>query len=132
MTFQAPPGIKNNMLKTYTLWTPEFLGGLNPFPCQVLFILAWFHAILQERRGYTGAVSSIDGQILGRNILGVCLIGRSIHPLKDTPFPPSHLPGIRGWTREERDINVNVRIQKKRPASSLKVGSSSTSSVPLT
>lgn len=32
VTFQAPPGLKNNMLKTYTLWTPEFLQTLTPFP----------------------------------------------------------------------------------------------------
>jgi dynein heavy chain 2 len=52
VTFEAPPGIKNNMMKTYTLWSHDFLRNLSPFPAQVLFILAWFHAILQERRNY--------------------------------------------------------------------------------
>jgi len=52
ITFQAPPGIKNNMMKTYTMWSPVFLRNLSPFTSGVLFILAWFHAVVQERRNY--------------------------------------------------------------------------------
>ncbi|EKX39469.1 hypothetical protein GUITHDRAFT_160010 [Guillardia theta CCMP2712] len=52
VTFEAPPGLKRNLLNAYSLWTPEFVSKMNQGRSQLLFVLAWFHAIVQERRTY--------------------------------------------------------------------------------
>ncbi|XP_018422828.1 PREDICTED: cytoplasmic dynein 2 heavy chain 1 [Nanorana parkeri] len=53
ITYEAPPGLKKNLLRTYESWTPEQVGknGLTA-RAQALFSLAWFHAVCQERRNY--------------------------------------------------------------------------------
>ena len=51
--FQSPPGIKKNLQRTYESWTPEFIKrGESSVRAQALFVLAWFHALVQERRNY--------------------------------------------------------------------------------
>ncbi|RNF18023.1 cytoplasmic dynein 2 heavy chain 1 isoform X1 [Trypanosoma conorhini] len=52
VTIEAPPGVKQNLLQSYTTWDEAFLQGKTKTTSQVLFGLAWFHAVLQERRGY--------------------------------------------------------------------------------
>eukprot|EP00116_Pleurobrachia_bachei_P001833 sb/3462095/ len=53
VTYESPPGIKKNLYRTYEAWSPEFIErGHNPTRAQALFTLAWFHAIVQERRNY--------------------------------------------------------------------------------
>lgn len=52
VTFEAPPGLKKNLQRTYEAWTPEFIAQGSPQRAQALFLLAWFHAIVQERRNY--------------------------------------------------------------------------------
>ena len=52
MTIEAPPGVKQNLLRSYSTWTADFLARLTPQQSQILFGLAWFHAIVQERRTY--------------------------------------------------------------------------------
>ncbi|XP_022236914.1 cytoplasmic dynein 2 heavy chain 1-like, partial [Limulus polyphemus] len=53
VTYEAPPGIKKNLLRTYETWTPDFISrGGNIVRSQALFALAWFHAVVQERRSY--------------------------------------------------------------------------------
>ncbi len=52
VTFEAPPGMKKNMLRTYDGWSSEFIGQGSPLRAQLLFILSWFHAVVQERRNY--------------------------------------------------------------------------------
>ena len=60
VTCESPPGIKKNILRTYTdIWTPDFIAGKDyhhpevaVLRAQMLFALAWFHAIIQERRAY--------------------------------------------------------------------------------
>lgn len=50
---QAPPGVKRNLMRTYESWTPEFVScGGDISRSQALFALAWFHAVVQERRMY--------------------------------------------------------------------------------
>lgn len=53
ITYESPPGIKKNIQRAYENWTPDFIskGGLV-YRSQALFVLAWFHAIIQERRNY--------------------------------------------------------------------------------
>ncbi|QDZ22651.1 heavy chain of dynein [Chloropicon primus] len=60
VTCESPPGIKKNILRTYTdIWMPSFIAGsgysnnsITVLRAQMLFALAWFHAIIQERRAY--------------------------------------------------------------------------------
>ncbi|XP_056138994.1 cytoplasmic dynein 2 heavy chain 1 [Lampris incognitus] len=53
ITYEDPPGLKKNLLRTYESWTPEQIskGGVLA-RAQSLFCLAWFHAVCQERRNY--------------------------------------------------------------------------------
>ena len=56
--WQAPPGIKKNLQRTYDSWAPEFISrGNSSIRAQALFVLAWFHAIMQERRNYIPQVN---------------------------------------------------------------------------
>lgn len=52
ITFESPPGMKKNLQRTYASWSPEFVGKGSPARAQLLFLLAFFHALLQERRTY--------------------------------------------------------------------------------
>mmetsp|Transcript_33539 Transcript_33539/g.74227 ORF Transcript_33539/g.74227 Transcript_33539/m.74227 type:complete len:2007 (+) Transcript_33539:3-6023(+) len=52
VTFEAPPGLKKNMLRTYEGWSADSLSAGTPLRAQLLFVLAWFHAVVQERRNY--------------------------------------------------------------------------------
>ncbi|KAM9317805.1 cytoplasmic dynein 2 heavy chain 1 [Pholidichthys leucotaenia] len=53
ITYEDPPGLKKNLLRTYESWSPEQIskGGIVT-RAQSLFCLAWFHAVCQERRNY--------------------------------------------------------------------------------
>ncbi|KAM4627347.1 cytoplasmic dynein 2 heavy chain 1 [Polymixia lowei] len=53
ITYEAPPGLKKNLMRTYESWSPEQIskGGVLT-RAQSLFCLAWFHAVCQERRNY--------------------------------------------------------------------------------
>lgn len=45
--------MKQNLLRTYEGWSPEYIArGGNTVRSQALFALAWFHAVVQERRVY--------------------------------------------------------------------------------
>ncbi|CAF4386700.1 unnamed protein product, partial [Adineta steineri] len=48
----APPGLKKNLLRTFENWTPDEFSKGSVARSQTLFVLAWFHAIIQERRKY--------------------------------------------------------------------------------
>ena len=51
--FKAPPGIKNNLLRSYELWNDDFISKVGSTTrANALFSLAWFHAIIQERRDF--------------------------------------------------------------------------------
>ncbi|TMW62553.1 hypothetical protein Poli38472_005171 [Pythium oligandrum] len=52
ITFESPPGLKKNLQRTYSSWSPDFIGKGAPARAQLLFLLAFFHALLQERRTY--------------------------------------------------------------------------------
>lgn len=52
VTYESPPGVKQNLLRTYENWEPEFISKGSKTRAQTLFCLAWFHAVVQERRTY--------------------------------------------------------------------------------
>ncbi|KAL0047749.1 hypothetical protein WJX82_010930, partial [Trebouxia sp. C0006] len=52
VSFEAPPGVKRNLQRTFEAWGPAFISRAAPLQAQLLFMLAWFHAIVQERRTY--------------------------------------------------------------------------------
>lgn len=52
LTYESPPGVKQNLLRTYESWGAEFIGKGSSNRAQLLFALAWYHAILCERRTY--------------------------------------------------------------------------------
>lgn len=49
---EAPPGIQKNLKSIYDDWTEEFVAEGTIVRAQALFGLAWFHAVIQERRNY--------------------------------------------------------------------------------
>lgn len=57
VSFEAPPGVKRNLQRTYDAWGPDFISQGSPLQAQLLFMLAWFHAIVQERRAYMSQAS---------------------------------------------------------------------------
>lgn len=51
VTFEAPPGIAKNLERTYeSLMYKEFVERGPSARAQLLFVLSWFHAVLQEGR----------------------------------------------------------------------------------
>lgn len=52
VTYEAPPGLRKNLERTYEAWNPEYISKGTTQRAQVLFVLAFFHAIVQERRTY--------------------------------------------------------------------------------
>jgi dynein heavy chain 2 len=52
VTFEAPPGLKKNLQRIYDTWGPEMISNGSVLRAQSLFALAWFHAVIQERRTY--------------------------------------------------------------------------------
>jgi dynein heavy chain 2 len=52
VTYEAPPGIKKNLLRTLESWNQQWFGSGSQLRSQVAFVCAHFHAIMQERRTY--------------------------------------------------------------------------------
>ena len=53
ISFESPPGIKRNIQTTVNSWNKDFVSRKgNVKRAQTLFALAWFHAVIQERRKY--------------------------------------------------------------------------------
>jgi hypothetical protein len=50
VTFEAPPGLKRNLQRTYEGWDADFISSGPPLRAQLLFVLAWFHAVVQVSR----------------------------------------------------------------------------------
>ena len=51
-TYEAPPGVKKNLQRTFDLWGEEVFQDLNPVQARLYFLLACFHAVVQERRNF--------------------------------------------------------------------------------
>ncbi len=52
LTYESPPGIKQNLKRTFSTWDSDFFATGSPIRAQILFVLAWFQAIVQERRTF--------------------------------------------------------------------------------
>ena len=52
VTFEAPPGLKKNLQNAYALWPSAMVGAGTTARAQMLFVVAWFHAVVQERRTF--------------------------------------------------------------------------------
>ena len=52
ISYESPPGIKKNLQRTYLSISAEDVEKGSVVRAQALFSLAWFHAIVQERRTY--------------------------------------------------------------------------------
>eukprot|EP00927_Polykrikos_kofoidii_P027109 TRINITY_DN23975_c0_g4_i1.p1 TRINITY_DN23975_c0_g4~~TRINITY_DN23975_c0_g4_i1.p1 ORF type:complete len:2595 (-),score=618.45 TRINITY_DN23975_c0_g4_i1:108-6821(-) len=52
VTYEAPPGIKKNLLRTLEAWNQGWFGSGSDVRSQVIFVCAHFHAVMQERRTY--------------------------------------------------------------------------------
>eukprot|EP00658_Telonema_sp_P-2_P013521 TRINITY_DN15121_c0_g3_i2.p1 TRINITY_DN15121_c0_g3~~TRINITY_DN15121_c0_g3_i2.p1 ORF type:complete len:1979 (+),score=626.76 TRINITY_DN15121_c0_g3_i2:168-6104(+) len=52
ITFEAPPGIKPQLTRTYNFWDEKFCESKSNVQLQLLFGLAWLHATVQERRSF--------------------------------------------------------------------------------
>ncbi|XP_034239710.1 cytoplasmic dynein 2 heavy chain 1 [Thrips palmi] len=52
ITYEAPQGVKRNLQRTYAAWGSQMLNGTDRLFARTLFALAWFHAVIQERRTF--------------------------------------------------------------------------------
>uniref|UniRef100_A0A5K4FDN9 Cytoplasmic dynein 2 heavy chain 1 n=1 Tax=Schistosoma mansoni TaxID=6183 RepID=A0A5K4FDN9_SCHMA len=53
IAYEAPPGLKRNLQRTYETWPRNYISqGNSKTRATLLACLAWFHAIVQERRTY--------------------------------------------------------------------------------
>lgn len=52
IAYEAPQGIKNNLLRTYATWGKDYFKEMKPTGARIFFILASINALLQERRSY--------------------------------------------------------------------------------
>jgi len=52
VAYEAPPGVKNNLQRAFDSWDREDFSDTNPVRARLLFLLACFHAVVQERRTY--------------------------------------------------------------------------------
>lgn len=50
--YESPPGIKYNLLRVFNTLSPQRMGKLPVERSKLYFLLAWFHAIVQERLRY--------------------------------------------------------------------------------
>jgi dynein heavy chain 2, cytosolic len=45
-------GVKKSLQRIYDNWSPAFVSEGSVLRAQALFALAWFHAVIQERRNF--------------------------------------------------------------------------------
>jgi len=51
-TFESPPGIKKNLQRTFDSWDVSTFDRSEPLQNRLMFLLAAFHGVMQERRTY--------------------------------------------------------------------------------
>ncbi len=95
MTFEAPPGLKKNLQRTYDGWTPDFVAAGPPLRAQLLFVLAWFHAVVQERRSYIPQARPLLGAARLR-VVRACRASRLQRHGCACALPS---PRLQGWSK---------------------------------
>jgi dynein heavy chain 2 len=51
LSYESPPGVKKNIERAYSLVDPTFLAS-SALNNQLVFVLSYFHSVIQERRNY--------------------------------------------------------------------------------
>ena len=51
LSYESPPGIKKNIERAYSLVDPDYFGK-SSLHRQIIFVLSYFHSIVQERRNF--------------------------------------------------------------------------------
>lgn len=51
ISYESPPGVKKNLQRTMQMWSKPMFEK-DAARANILFRLAFFHAIIQERRNY--------------------------------------------------------------------------------
>lgn len=128
ITYESPPGVKQNLLRTYESWEPEYISKGSVTRAQTLFCLAWFHAIVQERRTYIpqGFTKFYEFSFAdlrsGADIIDA--IYTRLNPNKSSSVSPDKLPWTTIWGLMEfaiyggridndHDVRVLVTYLKK-------------------
>eukprot|EP01013_Petalomonas_cantuscygni_P031315 TRINITY_DN574_c0_g2_i2.p1 TRINITY_DN574_c0_g2~~TRINITY_DN574_c0_g2_i2.p1 ORF type:complete len:4342 (+),score=1501.02 TRINITY_DN574_c0_g2_i2:256-13281(+) len=118
LTFESPPGVKKNLAATYDGWTPEFVKE-HP-NAQLLFSLAWLHAIVQERRGYcpqgfTEAYefNPADLRASAEVLRAQCKLGKNNIPDWDTVYGILNFAIYGGRIDNEFDVRTLVTYLKE-------------------
>ena len=52
ITYETPPGVRNNLQRTFQYVTPSTNENCDQTKMQILFMLSWFHSLIQERRKF--------------------------------------------------------------------------------
>jgi dynein heavy chain 2 len=52
LSYESPPGLRMNVERVYSAITPSQMKQMSPEESRLTFLLAYFHALLQERRDY--------------------------------------------------------------------------------
>ncbi|CAH8521268.1 unnamed protein product [Heterobilharzia americana] len=120
IAYEAPPGLKRNLRRTYETWPRNYISqGNSKTRASLLACLAWFHAVVQERRTYipqgwtkfyefTFADLRTGAEIIDRLLLtdhGKCLEQLKIdETVRNLQLGPFKLPG----TTELKDYIVQI------------------------
>jgi len=120
LTFESPPGVKKNLLATYDGWNPEWLKSLDEKHAQLLFSLAWMHAIVQERRaycpqGFTQAYefNPADLRASADMLAAQCKLGKNGVPDWDTVYGLMNFAIYAGRIDNEFDVRTVVSYLKQ-------------------
>ena len=101
VALESPPGMKQNMIRTYNQWgKSSLLRDIDLQKSRLLFVLALFHAVVQERKsflsqGWTKPYEFSDGDLQAGAFI-LCLEGmtcdwRRIHGLLSKTIYGSHI-----------------------------------------
>ncbi|KAJ8984389.1 hypothetical protein NQ317_003537, partial [Molorchus minor] len=63
IVYEAPQGLKNNILRTFSTYGNRYLEKLEPNAARIFFVVACLHALLQERRKYIPQDAVYGGRI---------------------------------------------------------------------
>ncbi|GJQ81468.1 btv [Trypoxylus dichotomus] len=117
IAYEAPQGVRNNLLRTYANWGSDYVQNLKPTNARIFFILACINALLQERRTYipqgwskwydfsdvdltaavkltTPALSSNNSQVPWKFLKGLCadaVYGGRVENIQDFSILESYL-----------------------------------------